>query len=62
MIYLYKIKWYFHCLFNMHRQMTVIDKQNDGEVFVGCFECKTVNDKHGNELTLSFNRRDNSSH
>lgn len=49
MLFIYKIKWFFHCLFKFHRQMTVTT-QNDK--FVGCYECGIVNDKKGNTYVV----------
>lgn len=45
MLFLYRIKWFFHCLLNFHCQMTIFTSD---EKMVGCYECGVVNDKHGN--------------
>lgn len=50
MLIIYRVKWFFHCLFNLHCQMTM---WTGSETFVGCDDCKKVNDKHGNEYTYT---------
>lgn len=46
MLILYWIKWHFHCLFRLHRQMTIWDSA--GKKYYGCVECNQANDSEGN--------------
>jgi len=50
MLILYRIKWFFHCLFRVHRQTTVTT-YND--TFVGCADCNLLNDKEGFEYKFT---------
>lgn len=50
MLIFYRIKWFFHCLFNLHRQMTVF---TNVDTFVGCGDCNLLNDKQGNEYKFT---------
>lgn len=45
MLIFYRVKWFFHCLFRFHRQMTI--HTMDGQTMVGCYECGMVNNKEG---------------
>lgn len=50
MLFIYRIKWFFHCLFKMHRQMTVTTYDS---VLIGCSDCNILNDKEGVEYKLT---------
>ncbi len=51
MLIFYKIKWMFHCMFNLHREITIWT--SNSEKLVGCYECNKLNDKNGNEYATT---------
>jgi hypothetical protein len=50
MLFLYRIKWFFHCLIKLHCQATIYTRE---ETFVGCNDCNIFNDKEGRPYKLT---------